>query len=487
MRDDGIFQVLKESASNNRNIRGVLRHHHYDIATIIRILDALWVGGLLWLSSVIYDTRWEEHYSFAAVLTMGLFFIIAQSSDLYRSRRGASLQHESVRLWIAWLSVILVLLFIAYATRTSADYSRGVILTWFIVTPVVLTVWRGGLHYMLGALREHGFNTRRVAIVGARELGADFARTILGSPWMGLLPIGFYDDRTPAGARPLVNEPVKVIGDLNALINHARAGKIDSIYITLPMRAEERIKSLLAQLADTTVSVHLVPDFFIYNLMNASWSNLGDLPVVSIYESPFFGVDGWIKRLEDIMLASIILVIIAIPMALIAIGIKLSSPSPGPIIFRQYRYGLRGNRIEVWKFRTMTACENGDDVTQATRHDYRITVFGAFLRRTSLDELPQFINVLQGRMSIVWPRPHAVIHNEQYRKLISGYMLRHKVKPGITGLAQVNGWRGETDTLDKMKRRVEFDLAYIRNWSLFLDLKIIFMTLLRGFGGKSAY
>jgi len=470
---------------NSRNFRGILRQHHYDIATIIRILDALLVGGLLWFTSIIYGVQWEPHYSFATALTMGLFFIIAQSNDLYRSRRGSSLHYESMRLWIAWLSVILVLLFLAYATRTSADYSRGVILTWFVVTPIVLTLWRGGLHYVLGRLREHGFNTRRVAIVGARELGADFARTILSAPWMGLLPIGFYDDRKPAGARPLVNEPVKVIGDLSALVSHAKAGKIDSIYITLPMRAEERIKSLLAQLADTTVSVHLVPDFFIYNLMNASWSNISDLPIVSIYETPFFGVDGWIKRLEDIVLASMILAIIAIPMMLIAIGVRMSSP--GPIIFRQYRYGLRGNRIEVWKFRTMTACENDENITQVKRHDYRVTPFGSFLRRTSLDELPQFINVLQGNMSIVGPRPHAVVHNEQYRKLISGYMLRHKVKPGITGLAQVNGWRGETDTLDKMKKRVEFDLAYIRNWSLFLDLKIIIMTMLKGFGGKNAY
>ena len=485
MRDDSVFQTLKENAMNSRNFRGILRQHHYDIATIIRILDALLVGGLLWLIAYIFDVQWETHYNVASALTMGLFFVIAQSNDLYRSRRGSSLHYESMRLWIAWLSVILVLLFLAYATRTSADYSRGVILTWFISTPIVLTLWRGGLHYMLGRLREHGFNTRRVAIVGARDLGADFARTILSAPWMGLLPIGFYDDRKPAGARPLVNEPVKVIGDLSTLVNHARAGKIDSIYITLPMRAEERIKSLLAQLADTTVSVHLVPDFFIYNLMNASWSNIADLPIVSIYETPFFGVDGWIKRLEDIVLACMILTIIAVPMMLIAIGVRMSSP--GPVIFRQYRYGLRGNRIEVWKFRTMTACENDENVSQAKRHDYRVTPFGSFLRRTSLDELPQFINVLQGNMSIVGPRPHAVVHNEQYRKLISGYMLRHKVKPGITGLAQVNGWRGETDTLDKMKKRVEFDLAYIRNWSLFLDLKIIIMTMLKGFGGKNAY
>jgi putative colanic acid biosynthesis UDP-glucose lipid carrier transferase len=212
---------------------------------------------------------------------------------------------------------------------------------------------------------------------------------------------------------------------------------------------------------------------------------VGDIPTVSIHETPFYGVDGWVKRVEDIVLSSVILALIAIPMLIIATGVKFSSP--GPVIFRQRRYGLSGQEIEVWKFRSMTVCENGDDVRQATKCDPRITAFGAFLRRTSLDELPQFINVLQGRMSIVGPRPHAIAHNEEYRKLISGYMLRHKVKPGITGWAQINGWRGETESLDKMRNRVEHDLTYIRNWSLWLDIKIILVTALKGFCGKNAY
>jgi putative colanic acid biosynthesis UDP-glucose lipid carrier transferase len=380
---------------------------------------------------------------------------------------------------------LLVLLLIGYATKSSEDFSRRAIFTWIVTVPVVLVIWRSFIHHALGVLRRNGVNTCKVAIVGARDLGAEFARTILDSKWMGLLPVGFYDDRKPAGSRPLASEPIKVVGDLGALVKHAREGKVDAIYITLPLRAEDRIKKLLEQLSDTTVSVHLVPDFFVYNLMNAGLSNIGQFPVVSIHETPFNGVDGWIKRLEDIVLSSLILLVISIPMLIIAAGVKLSSP--GPVLYRQNRYGLRGNKIEVWKFRTMTICESDSEIKQARPSDSRFTSFGAFLRRTSLDELPQFINVLTGSMSIVGPRPHAVIHNEEYRKLISGYMLRHKVKPGITGLAQINGWRGETDTLDKMQMRIEYDLEYIRNWSLLLDVKIILLTIFKGFTGKNVY
>jgi putative colanic acid biosynthesis UDP-glucose lipid carrier transferase len=196
-------------------------------------------------------------------------------------------------------------------------------------------------------------------------------------------------------------------------------------------------------------------------------------------------VDGFVKRVEDVILAGSLIMLFAIPMIFIAIGVKLSSP--GPLFFKQRRYGLRGDQIEVWKFRTMSVLENDDKVVQAKKNDPRVTRFGAFLRRTSLDELPQLINVLQGTMSMVGPRPHAVAHNEHYRKQIDRYMLRHKVKPGITGLAQVNGWRGETETLDKMQKRIEFDLAYIQNWSLWLDIKIIFQTMFVVFSDKHAY
>ncbi len=246
--------------------------------------------------------------------------------------------------------------------------------------------------------------------------------------------------------------------------------------ITLPMRAEKRIRFILDQLSDSTASVYIVPDFFVFELLHSQWTNVGGLPAVSVFENPLFGVDGVVKRTADIAIAISAVAIAAIPMAIIAIGVKISSP--GPVFFRQKRYGLDGREILVWKFRSMRTCDNGPVVKQATKHDPRITKIGAILRRTSLDELPQLFNVLEGTMSLVGPRPHASAHNEQYRSLIRGYMLRHKVKPGITGLAQVNGCRGETETLDKMQARVDWDHRYIRSWSLWLDIKILVQTVM---------
>jgi len=199
------------------------------------------------------------------------------------------------------------------------------------------------------------------------------------------------------------------------------------------------------------------------------------MPVVAVCETPFTGINGIIKRATDLLLATLILILISPLLLIIAIGVKVTSP--GPVIFKQRRYGLDGEEILVYKFRSMSVCEDGGQIQQAKKNDQRITPLGAFLRKSSLDELPQFINVLQGRMSIVGPRPHAVAHNEMYRKLINGYMVRHKVKPGITGWAQINGLRGETETLDKMKARIDFDLDYLRNWSPMLDLKIIVNTV----------
>jgi len=448
-------------------------------------MDALLIAGSLWLVMLLAAHSWTQQQTVAVLWAIGLFLITSHFLGAYHSWRGSSPRREFIRLLWAWFIVILALLFLAFSTRSTTEYSRRVFLSWFLLTPLVLFVWRGWFHIILGSLRKRGLYLSNVAIVGARELGTHLARTILEEPWMGLNPIGFYDDRKPSGERPLSHEPIEVIGDLDALVKHAHEGRVDVVYITLPMRAEARIQELLAKLSDTTVSVYMVPDFFMFDLLHASWGNVGDLPVVSISETPFYGVDGAVKRTEDIVISGLLLLIIAIPMIMIAIGIKLSSP--GPIFFRQHRYGLRGNRIEVWKFRSMHVQENGAEVVQAQKDDPRVTRFGAFLRRTSLDELPQLINVLQGTMSLVGPRPHAVAHNEQYRKLIGRYMLRHKVKPGITGWAQVNGWRGETETLEKMQRRVEFDLAYIHNWSLWLDLKIIVLTAFVVLNDKNAY
>lgn len=382
----------------------------------------------------------------------------------------------------AWVLTAAVLVAALFLLKSSVIFSRKALLTWFVAVIVLLV----GLHWarraFLTRLRCEGGNCRGVAIVGANALGRRLQQALADMPWLGYKFMGFYDDRQ---SERILQECTPCIGNLRALYRDARENRIDTIFITLPMVAEKRIREIIDRLADSTISVYYVPNFFVFNLIRARWDTLQGIPVVSVYETPFRGIDGLTKRLEDLVLGSLILAVIAVPMLFIAIGVKLSSP--GPVIFRQRRYGFNGQEIIVWKFRTMTVCEDGDWVEQASKNDSRVTPFGAFLRRTSLDELPQFINVLQGTMSIVGPRPHAVTHNEYYRKLIPGYMLRHKVKPGITGLAQINGFRGETKTLDKMAMRVRHDIEYIRHWSLWLDLKIIFLTVFKGFVSPNAY
>jgi putative colanic acid biosynthesis UDP-glucose lipid carrier transferase len=300
---------------------------------------------------------------------------------------------------------------------------------------------------------------------------------------MGIRIVGCFDDDGRKHGMSIGGVPV--LGDTADAAAYVKSEHVDRVYIALPMRAEAKIRKVFDLLQDTTASMYMVPDVLMFQLMDARMYEINGLPVFSLCETPLLGPFGLIKRLEDIVLASLILAVISPLMAAIAIAIKATSP--GPILFKQRRYGLNGDVVLVWKFRTMTVLEDDHSVTQTIRHDPRVTPLGCILRRTSLDELPQFFNVLQGRMSIVGPRPHAIVHNEQYRRLIKGYMWRHKVKPGITGWAQVNGWRGETDSLSKMEKRVEYDIDYIRNWSVWLDAKIILMTIWKGFRNPNAY
>jgi putative colanic acid biosynthesis UDP-glucose lipid carrier transferase len=354
-------------------------------------------------------------------------------------------------------------------------------LSWIVVTGAVLVMLHVAVRLSLRTIRKRGWNTRTYAIVGGGDQARRLHEQIASNPWLGLRALGFFDDTVIAHIRL----PIPWLGGFTTVQSWIRANAPDVVYIALPMSEEPRIREVVDALADSTASVYLVPDIFTFQLLNARTEQIDGLPVIGLRETPFTGAEGSLKRAEDFVLASVILTLVSPLMLLIAAGVKLSSP--GPILFRQRRYGLDGRPIRVYKFRTMTVCEDGADVRQAVRGDARVTRFGAFLRRTSLDELPQFINVLQGRMSIVGPRPHPVALNEQYRKLISGYMLRHKVRPGITGLAQVSGHRGETDTLEKMEKRVACDLDYIQNWSLQLDLKIIGQTIVNGFSGPGAY
>jgi len=461
-----------------------IRPHHSKISWAYRIGDAVLVFFALYVSCLIWDKPLKEHYELAAFIGVILLVLFSAQNDLYRSWRLVPLRKELLQLLIVWAYVVVGLLFIAFIAKATVDYSRLVISSWFIVAPALMLIYRYSLRKILYYLRKKGWNTRATAIVGANTQGVRFSHTLNSAKWMGMKFVGFYDDRE---LDRIDTEGIdNICGNIDDLIDQARNGEIDTIYITMPLKAESRAQYLISRLSDTTVSLYYVPDFTALDILHGSWITLGDSTVISVFENPYSGVDGWLKRIEDIVLACCVLLVIALPMIAIAIAVKFTSP--GPIIFKQRRYGINGQEIEVWKFRSMTVCDDEENnIKQAQRGDVRITPLGGFLRRTSLDELPQFLNVLKGDMSIVGPRPHAVAHNELYRTEIHRYMMRHKVKPGITGWAQVNGWRGETESTEKMAKRIEYDLDYIRNWSLYFDLKIFLLTFLKGFINKNAY
>jgi len=457
-----------------------------ELAPLMRLVDLVLIYVALWLPTYARAEAWDQRAWIAATIAAVLFLVIGQSLSVYESARGARLRPQLMRIWAGWVAgVVPVLLFLLFISKQSEAYSRVIISTWFLLAPFLISVWRTAATLLLRELRSRGYNTRAAAIVGMTEIGEQLAIQMKEVPSLGLRAHGFYDDRDEERCHPISPELGARAGTLSDLVVAAKAGEVDLIYIAFPLRAEPRINQLLRELSDTTASVYLAADFFVFDLLHARWVTLGGVPTMSLHETPFYGVDGWLKRLEDIVLGSLILIVIAIPMLIIGLLVKLTSP--GPALFRQRRYGLNGEVIDVLKFRSMSVTEDGDQIAQATRNDPRVTRFGAFLRRTNLDELPQFFNVLGGSMSIVGPRPHAVAHNELYRTKVRGYMLRHKVKPGITGWAQVNGWRGQTDTLEKMEQRVEHDLAYIRNWSLLWDIQIIFMTVFAAGARRNAY
>jgi putative colanic acid biosynthesis UDP-glucose lipid carrier transferase len=323
---------------------------------------------------------------------------------------------------------------------------------------------------------------RKVAIIGMTPAGTKLFNEIQNHPELGFKSIGFFDDREPSR---LEGDISQLVGTVSQAIEMAQRNEIESVYICLPLQAEQRIAKMIHALGDTTTNVYMVPNFLLNNLMHGNVGRVGALDTISVFESPISGIKDFYKRLFDLLFSACALIGLAPVFAVIAVAIKLDSK--GAVFFRQDRYGLDGKRIGVYKFRSMSVMDNDAVVKQATKNDRRITKVGAFLRKTSLDELPQFFNVLMGDMSVVGPRPHAVAHNEEYRKRVDYYMLRHKVRPGITGWAQINGWRGETDTLEKMEKRVEYDLDYIRHWSIWFDIKIIFLTLFKGFVNKNAY
>ena len=382
-----------------------------------------------------------------------------------------------------WLLLLAVLLAVGYITNSFAAYPRRIFLTWALVTPVALILVTLAMQQLMHHFLMNAFENRKAIFAGYNNSSLELARRLTNNPVMRLAVSGFFDDRSTD--RLGLESDAKLIGTLSDLSAYVKQHGTDVIFIALPIRHLKRVMNLLDDLRDTTASIYYVPDIFVFDLIQARSGEIHGIPVVAMCETPFYGYRGVTKRLIDIGLSVIVLLLFLPLLLLIALMVKISSP--GPVIFKQRRYGLDGREIAVYKFRTMTVTEDGTQIRQASKTDKRITRIGAVLRRTSMDELPQLINVLQGRMSLVGPRPHAVAHNEEYRKLIKGYMVRHKVLPGITGLAQVNGCRGETSQLHEMEARVNYDLDYLRRWSPMLDVKIILLTAIKVFRDDKAY
>ena len=463
------------------------------LLTLLRVvLVPIVTIAALVASTSVFDVAFDKPYLILAIITALLTLLVMARDALQQADVvGAHSLPLAGRIGLGWLAVVGVLLLIGYATKSSEIFSRRALFLWFVLTPPFLLAASLGLQQWLRALLVSSRNARSVVIVGSTKLALELARTLHQRPERGLkLRCVFVDEQcgdqeidgaTSDAIRSIAGAEIRVRGNVRDYVDKQR---IDVVFIAREMHAPG-VRELLDDLRDTTSSVYLIPDVSLYDLTQARVANVDGIPVIALCESPLHGTDGALKRFTDIAFAALLLVASAPVMVLIAVAIKLDSP--GRVFFKQDRYGLAGERIVVYKFRTMTVCENGDRIVQAKRGDARVTRVGKLLRRTSLDEIPQLINVLQGRMSLVGPRPHAVAHNEEYRKLISGYMVRHKVTPGMTGLAQVSGCRGETSTLDDMRRRVQYDLEYLRRWCWLLDLKILLRTLVLLVRDKRAY
>jgi len=383
-----------------------------------------------------------------------------------------------------WIGALAVLALVQVVTGFARGTPRDLLLMWALISGIAIMA----CHVLL-LMAERGTvftraNERSAVILGVNSVSLLLANRLRTRHEYLTNVVGFFDDRSAERLEPTGNVPL--LGGIPDLVSYVKREGIDIIFIALPIRHIRRVMELLDDLRDSTASIYYVPDVLVFDLIQSRASDIGGVPIVAMCETPFSGYRGVIKRITDIAFTLPILIGLLPVMAAIALLVKISSP--GPVIFKQRRYGLDGQDILVYKFRSMFVTEDGHRVVQATRGDSRITGIGRFLRKTSLDELPQLINVLQGTMSLVGPRPHAVAHNEQYRRLIKGYMLRHKVLPGITGLAQINGCRGETTELEQMQARVNYDLDYLRQWTPWLDMRILVRTALQVVrGDKRAY
>jgi len=412
-----------------------------------------------------------------------LAFFLFPQMDLYGSWRGRPLPEMFLRVAGAWGLVLLLGLFLSFLVHHVGNVSRLWMFYWYAVGMAFLILMRAAIYFVLNFLRTKGMNNKRVVIIGYGNTGQEMHRRALQQDWTGYDVKAVYAG--PEDMEKVLEPNIVRIHSMQEIHEFVIENHIHEVWITLPLMASAKLQQLQYILRNTFVDIRWVPDIFGLQMLSNKMGNFLGFPVVDLNQPISSGLSGIAKDVFD-KIFSLVALILLLPL-LIAIAIAIKATSPGPVFFKQPRLGLNGKKFDVYKFRTMKVHQENGTVTQAKKDDPRLTSIGGFLRRTSLDELPQFINVLLGDMSVVGPRPHALQHNELYKDVLETYMLRHRVKPGITGWAQIHGYRGETDTVDKMAARVKFDLHYIQNWSLWMDIRIILWTAFKGWTGKNAY
>jgi len=459
---------------------------------LLRTVEMVTVGVSAWIAAAValdfVPRTMEQAYGNAALIACLFYAALAEITGCYDIDTRFSVRTGWTRVMTAWLSTGMFLMTLGFLLKVSDDFSRGWAISWFLIGASALLLVRAGGTAWMRRLKHRGVFNHRVAIFGAGSQGDRLAKYILGNDKLTIDLVGFFDDRLPERL-PDREVRLPLYGNLHDLITHIRRGEIDQVIVALPWSAEKRLQEVVAELAITPVRIRLAPDLATFAFAQRPVVLLGDLPVMTLFERPISGFDQILKKVEDMILGTVALIVLAPLLLIVALAIKLDSP--GPVFFRQDREGFNNQRFKIWKFRSMRAdrCES-DGITQARKGDNRITRVGSILRRTSIDELPQLFNVLAGEMSLVGPRPHAPstkAGERLFSDVVDHYAARHKVKPGMTGWAQVHGWRGETDTEEKLLKRLEHDLYYIENWSVLLDLYILGRTVITLAFQKTAY
>lgn len=472
-------------------VNGFAKEHSSVLAVVLRIID--WLVILLsgYMSFKLlehvrtlpsYEVLIPKSYLWLIIVSVLLAALIFPRFNVYRAWRGESIFREVKAILTAWVCVFVVLLVFLVFTKSTEEYSRAWMLCWFASASFSLLLARAILRYGLRRYRAKGFNQRHIIIVGSGELGQKVALKLLNSAWTGFNISGFFTDTETKYIYSGVST-LKDLGTMNDVVRYVEMHSVDQVWITVSLRHSGKVNKLVNELQTVAVDVRLVPDIYGFDLLNHSISHVDGMPIIDLSVTPMVGINKLVKWFEDKVLALFILIIISPMMLVTALGVKLSSP--GPVFYRQERVSWNGKRFNMLKFRSMpvdTDSRTGGPVWGGAK-DKQPTKFGAFIRRTSLDELPQFINVLKGDMSIVGPRPERTVFVDQFKHEIPSYMKKHLVKAGITGWAQINGWRGDTC----LNKRVEYDLQYIENWSIWFDVKIILLTFFKGLINKNAY